>query len=134
MHRRFPFVRNITHILAHGTLPHIIGPLPDVQTARSYEDAWNAAVDGGGTVWSQYSFINSHTDADQIKRVWLSLYDGYLFSSAYNVPDADTQSVVDYATFIYESNKDNDSWIDIITPDEPVITDDLYPFVIDAAT
>ena len=44
------------------------------------------------------------------------------------------QSVVDYATFIYESNKENDAWIDIITPDEAIVTDDLYPFVIDAAT
>ena len=130
----YPFVRNLTHIQAHGTLPHIIGPLPDVQTARSYEDTWNAAVYGGGTVWSQYSFINPYTGTDQIKRAWLSLYDEYLFSSTYNVPDADTQSVVDYATFIYESNKENDAWIDIITPEETVITDDLYPFVINATS
>ncbi len=130
----YPLVRNTTHILAHGTLPHIIGPLPDVQVARSYEGTWNAAVEGGGTVWSQYSFVNPYTGTDQIKRAWLALHDGYLFGSTYNVPDADTQSVVDYATFIYESNKENDAWIDIITPEETVITDDLYPFVINATS
>ena len=130
----YPLVRNTTHILAHGTLPYIIGPLPDVQVARSYEGTWNAAVEGGGTVWSQYSFVNPYTGTDQIKRAWLALHDGYLFGSTYNVPDADTQSVVDYATFVYESNKENDAWIDIITPEETIITDDLYPFVIDAAS
>ena len=130
----YPLVRNTTHILAHGTLPHIIGPLPDVQVARSYEGTWNAAVEGGGTVWSQYSFVNPYTGTDQIKRAWLALHDGYLFGSTYNVPDADTQSVVDYATFIYESNKENDAWIDIITPEETIITDELYPFVINATS
>ena len=130
----YPFVRNLTHIQAHGTLPHVIGPLPEVQTARSYEDTWNEAVHGGGTVWSQYSFISPYTGTDQIKRAWLALHDGSLFSSTYSVPDADTQSVVDYAVFIYESNKENDAWIDIITPEETVITDDLYPFVINATS
>ncbi len=130
----YPFVRNLTHIVAHGTLPHIIGPLPDVQTARSYEETWYAAVDGGGTVWSQYSFVSPYTGTDQIKRAWLSLYDGHLFASTYVVPDADTQSAVDYAMFVYESNKENDAWIDIITPEAPVTTDDLYPFVINATS
>ena len=130
----YPFVRNLTHIQAHGTLPHIIGPLPEVQTARSYEDTWNEAVHGGGTVWSQYSFISPYTGTDQIKRAWLALHDGYLFSSTYNVPDADTQSVVDYAVFIYESNKENDAWVDIITPEEPLVTDAVYPFVMNATT
>ena len=130
----YPFVRNLTHIQAHGTLPHIIGPLPDVQTARSYEDTWNEAVNSGGTVWSQYSFISPYTGTDQIKRAWLSLYDGALFASTYNVPDADTQSAVDYAIFVYESNKENDAWIDIITPEEPVTTDDLYSFIFNATT
>ncbi len=130
----YPFVRNLTHIQAHGTLPHIIGPLPNVQTARSYEDTWNAAVYGGGTVWSQYSFINPYTGTDQIKRAWLSLYDDYLFSSTYNVADADTRSVVDYAIFIYESNKENDVWIDIITPEQATTSDDLYPFIFNSTT
>ena len=130
----YPAVRNFTHIVAHGTLPHLVGPLPSLQIARSNEAIWNAAAEGGGAVWSLYSFVNPFTGADQIKRGTNILYDDYLFASTYTLSDADTRSAVDYAIFTYESNKENDAWIDIITPEEPVITDDLYPFVIDAAT
>ena len=129
----YPFVRNQTHVLAHGTVP---GPwkLPDIQLARSYDETWASAVNGGGTVWSQYSFTSSYTGTDQIKRAWLKLHDGYLFSSTYNVADADTQSVVDYAMFIYESNKADGAWRDIITPAEPIVSDEIYPFVMNATT
>lgn len=126
----YPVVRNTTHILAHGTVPGP-WPLPDVQLARSYEESWAAAENGGGVAWSQYSFISSFTKTDQIKRAWLNLHDGYLFISTYNVADADTQSVVDHALFVYEANKENDAWIDIITPSDIIITDAIYAFVLD---
>ena len=130
----YPYVMNTTYMLAHGTLPHIVGPFPDTQTARSIDATYNAAVEGGGTVWAQYSFVNPYTDINQIKRAVITLYDGHLFGSTYTISDADVISAVDYAIFTYESNKENDAWIDIITPEAPVITDDLYPFVIDAAS
>ena len=130
----YPAVRNFTHIVAHGTLPHLIGPLPSFQIARSNAAIWSVAAESGGTVWSLYSFVNPFTGADQIKRGINILYDDYLFSSTYTVSDADTRSAVDYAIFTYESNKENNAWIDIITPDEPVMTDDLYPFVINATS
>ena len=41
---------------------------------------------------------------------------------------------MDSTILTYESNKDDGRWVDIITPDEPTATDDLYPFVIDAAS
>lgn len=126
----YPVVRNTTHILAHGTFPGP-WPLPDVQLARSYEESWAAAENGGGVAWSQYSFISKFTNTDQIKRAWLNLHDGYLFISTYSVADADTQSVVDHALFIYEANKENDAWIDIITPSDIIITDEIYAFVLD---
>ena len=130
----YPAVRNFTHVVAHGTIPHLIGPLPSFQIARSNEGIWNAVTEGGGTAWSLYSFVNPFTGADQIKRGTNTLYDDYLFASTYTLSDADTRSAVDYAIFTYESNKENDAWIDIITPEAPVTTDDLYPFVIDAAS
>ena len=130
----YPAVRNTTHILAHGTLPHLVGPVPGLQLARSQNASFNAAVEGGGTVWNQLSFVNPFTGIYQIKRGVNTLYEGNFFSSIYTVSDADTRSAVDYAIFIYESNKENNAWIDIITPEAPVITDDLYPFVIDAAS
>ena len=125
----YPVVRNTTHILAHGTVPGP-WPLPDVQLARSYEESWAAAENGGGVAWSQYSFYSKLTETDQIKRAWLNLHDGYLFISTYNVADADTQSVVDHALFIYEANKENDAWIDIITPAQTIITNEVYAFVL----
>ena len=130
----YPAVRNATHILAHGTLPHIVGPLPPVQLARSYDDLQAAANSGDGTAWSQFSFVSPYTKTDQIKRGLLSLYDGHFFASTYSVQDGDTRSTVDYAMFIYESNKEDDAWKDIITPAEPVITDEIYPFVMNATT
>ena len=126
----YPIVRNTTHLLAHGTIPSVIGPLPDVQLVRTYEETWNAAVDGGGTAWSQYAFISPNTGTDQIKRAYLQLHDGYLFVATYDVADADARSAVDHAIFIYKHNKESDAWIDIITPEEPIITDKFYPFVI----
>ena len=130
----YPLVRNATHILAHGTLPHLVGPFPDIPGSRSTANAINAAAESGGTVWQQVAFVSPYTGTDQIKRAWATLYDGYLFISNYNVPDADTQSVVDYAIFVYESNRENDAWIDIITPEKQIVTDDLYPFVINATS
>ena len=78
--------------------------------------------------------MTANTGIYQTKRAYGAIYDGYAFLSPYTIADADTQSVTDYARFIYESNRENNAWVDIITPDAPVITDDLYPFVIDAAT
>ena len=49
----YPLVRDNTNIYAHGTLPDLIGPLPQATLARSYEASWNAAVEGGGVVWSE---------------------------------------------------------------------------------
>ena len=130
----YPVVSNTTHILAHGTLPFIVGPLPEVQVQRSNEEGWDAIREGGGTSWVLLSFLDPLTKVEQIKRTVAVLHDGYIFSSPYTLSDADAISAVDYAIFIYESNKENDAWVDIITPEKPIITDDLYPFVIDAAS
>lgn len=129
----YPFVRNLTHIQAHGTLPYLVGPIPKIPGVPQHQVA-EVLKQRDGALWVDFVFVNPHTDTEQIKRSWMATHDGYLFGSAYAVPDADVQSAVDYAIFTYESNKEDDAWIDIITPDEPVMTDDLYPFVIDAAT
>ena len=131
----YPFAKNSTHLLAHGTLPDPVRPLSiTAKKPISDADLYNAAVERGGTVWFELAFTNPYTGTDQIKRAVNILYDGYIFGSTYAVPDADTKSVVDYAMFIYESNRENGAWMDIITPDEQIITDDLYPFVINASS
>ena len=130
----YPTARNTTHILAHGTLPHIVGPLPDIQLAESQAVIWDKLRKGDGTLWSQFIFFSPYTDTDQVKRGWQNLHDGYSFASAYTVVDADARSMVDYAIFVYESNREGDAWIDIITPEERVTTDDLYSYVFNAST
>ena len=81
---------------------------------------------------------HKHGDREiESKRTWLITHDGLVFGSGYyssDIPESDVRFVVDSAIFTYESNKENDAWIGIITPDEPVMTDDLYPFVINATS
>ena len=93
-----------------------------------------SAEDGA---WASYTHTNPVTGEAESKRTWLIMYDGLVFGSGYyttDIPETDVEFVVDSAIFIYESNKENDAWIGIITPDAPITTDDLYPFVIDAAS
>ena len=130
----FPAVRNETHILAHGALPFLVGPLPPHLRITTGDGGAFSNVPDGTAFWTEFAFFNANTGITQIKRGWTHFYDGYTFVGAYTIADADTQSVTDYARFIYESNSANDAWRDIITPDAPIVTDDLYPFVIDVET
>ena len=130
----FPAVRNETHILAHGAVPFLVGPLPPHLRITTGDGGAFSDVPDGTTFWTEFAFFNANTGITQIKRGWTHFYDGYTFVGAYTIADADTQSVTDYARFIYESNRANDAWRDIITPDAPIVTDDLYPFVIDIET
>ena len=145
----WPIVRNSTHVVAYGLVgpakelgfnyQRLLGPISEVlsQSDARYAntpDSNLATAKKGGTTFTSALNKNPSTQTEQIKISYGALHDGYIFSSAYAVPDADAQSVVDYALFIYESNKENDAWVDIITPDDPVITDDIYPFVMNATT
>ncbi len=130
----YPMAKNQTHMVAHGTLPEIVGPVWDLQRAQSSQSDWDQATSGDGTIWQMVLVVNPFTGTDQIKRIWMVLHDGYFFMAPYTVPDGDARSAVDYAMFVYESNKENDAWMDIITPEAPITTDDLYPFVIDASS
>ncbi len=142
----YPYVFNTTHIVAHGAFPHHVGPIPSGNRAQLPDEPGklvplrvpltetirNAYEEG--IAWGQTVLVHPDTGIDQVRRAMVQAYDGFVFGSGYYLLDADVQSVVDYAIFVYESNKDNDAWIDIITPEAPVATDDLYPFVIDAAS
>lgn len=128
----YPIVRNTTHVQAHGTIPNLVGPFPSPQASKSTEQLMSSIQQRGGVAWNNILFINPHSGTEQVKRIWLDIHDGYLFASSYAVPDADVRSAVDYAIFVYESNKEDDAWVDIITPDEPIITADIYPFVLNA--
>ena len=131
----YPFTRNSTsHMVAHGTLPHLLGTLPTAILGLPSNTVEEATNERGQQLWSDVVLTNPDTGTDQVKRAWRIIHDGHYFGSSYTIPDASAQSMVDYATFIYESNKENNAWVSIITPDKPVTTDEFYPFVIDAAT
>ena len=83
-----------------------------------------------GTVWVERVTINPATGTEQVKRSWLYMFDEYIFLSGYYLPDSEVQSVVDNALFTYKSL--GKAAFDIITPEEPITTDDIYPFVISA--
>ena len=131
----YPFVRNSTsHMVAIGTLPHLLGTLPTKILGLPSNTVEEALNERGQQLWSDVVLTNPGTGTDQVKRAWRIIHDGHYFGSSYTIPDASAQSMVDYAMFIYESNKENNAWISIITPDKPVTTDEFYPFVINATS
>ena len=83
-----------------------------------------------GSVWIERVTINPATGTEQVKRSWLYLFDEYIFLSGYYLPDSEVQSVVDNALFMYKNL--GEIAFDIITPEEHILTDDIYPFVISA--
>ena len=94
-------------------------------------------ISKGTGMWVSYEHTNPVTGQDETKRTWLVMHGGLIFGSGYyssNIPESDVQFAVSNAIGIYEANKENDAWVDIITPDAPIRTDAMYPFVIDAAT
>ena len=131
----YPFVRNSTsHMVAIGQLPHLLGTLPTKILGLPANTVEEATNERGQQLWSDVVLTNPDTGTDQVKRAWRTIHDGHYFGSSYTIPDAGAQSMVDYGMFIYESNKENNTWIDIITPDKPVTTDELYLFVINATS
>ena len=128
----YPVVLNQTHIIAHGATPHFVGPVPSGQALRAPDGREFEDVPDGTTYWDEYVFRDPSTGILQVSRGLIYFYDALAFVGYYAIANADVQSVTDYARFTYESNRDDDSWVDIITPDRAITTSDLYPFVIDA--
>ena len=87
--------------------------------------------------WVSYDHTEPITGQKKAKRTWLVLHDGLVFGSGYyssNIPESDVRFAVSNAIRTYETYREGGAWIDVITPDESVRTDALYPFVIDAAS
>ncbi len=85
-----------------------------------------------GSAWVELATINPATGIEQIKRSWLHLYDDLIFTSGYYIPDSEAQSAVDRAVFLYRN--EGEAAFDMITPEAPLDTDALYPFVLDFDT
>ena len=130
----YPFVRNSTsYVIAIGKNHHLLGTQPTI-TGVPLHATPDTLEQRGGSTWRHLIINDPSTETQQVKRTWYTTHDGYLFGTSYTVADSDVQSVVDYAVFIYESNKENDAWINIITPQELVATNDLYPLVLNKTT
>ena len=85
-----------------------------------------------GSAWFERVTINLATDTEQTKRIWLYLYDGFLFLSGYHIPDSEVQSAVDHAVFLYRN--EGTGAFDMIT--QGVLTDPAEPhsFVLEFET
>ena len=82
-----------------------------------------------GKIWTGRTDGNPATGQDQPKRTLLQLHGGYMFAAGYYLPDSKVQQPIGRTVRTYGSN--GYGAFGIITPDAPITTDDLYPFVID---
>ena len=83
----YPFVINATtyEIISDGHDTDMIGAVADALVAadRPVKKILAALESSSGT-WSHYMAINPVTGAEEMKRTWLSLHDGYIFGSGYH--------------------------------------------------
>ena len=70
-------------VLAHGAYPDRVGAVSTLlmEADRPYAQILEDVRDGG--TWAEYTFMNPATDAEQLKRSWLSMSGGYIFGSGY---------------------------------------------------
>ena len=127
------------HTLAQNVDPARIGGVTDWQAIGEVipvADVIDEVSRGAGT-WVAYAHTNPVTGETETKHAWLIIHDGLIFGAGHyssDIPESDVRFAVSNAIRTYEANKAGDAWVDIITPDAPIRTDALYPFVIDAAT
>ena len=134
--RPYPFVLNASTMItvADGAFPYVVGdPLYRAikeagrPTGAILEDLYS----GHGT-WIEHMSENPDTGAVQLKRSWLYLHDGYVFGSGYYPRDFEVVSLVEGA--VNEYRRLGEGVFDAITPAEPLTTNELYVFVLDAGT
>ena len=140
----FPMVADDANILAHGVQSVLVGHAipesdagympgqPLVFFAPLREHMAAASATAGEDHWFREVGLNTHASLLQIKNSVVRSYGGLSFFSGYFVTEGGVQSRVDLAVFSYNDN--GQAAFDAITPDEPVTTDESYPFVLDAET
>ena len=138
-----PLVSNSTTILAHGALPVVGYQL----SPTNVEDVLNITIAfskpirehmllaleaDGQEYWFREIGVNPYHGMSLINNYVTRSYDGLAFTSSYFVSEGDVQSRADLALFSYAEN--GRAAFEAITPDEPVTTDESYPFVLNATT
>ena len=104
----YPFVVDVgtLKILAEGAFPATVGLsaffLNDAD--RPLEDILERLQESDG-VWVAYTFPNHNTGGSDVKRVWLSLYDGYIFGAGYyEIRDDNTLDRVSSMIRMYDAD------------------------------
>ena len=116
-------------VVAHGAGPPYVGQTP-LDVADTSVDQIRAGLERDGMIWIEHMETNPENGQLQAKRALLHLHDdGYIFSAGYFLDDFEVQLLIEGVVVQYETYGTNA--FGMITPSEPVVTDDLYPFVID---
>ncbi len=127
----YPFVTadGTFELVAHGANPDAVGLYsPDLITTIRSPDEIIDDLHTNGSTWIEYVFLNPSSSEDDLKRVWLTLYDGYIFGAGYYTYDEEIRQTVKDAILLYVDDKDNA--FDTITSQAETLDSPLYPFVL----
>ena len=128
-----PFVLDAEtfEVEADGANPDVVGTVPDafLRAEKSFEQI-REDLHRDRAIWLNHMQPNPDTGTDQMTRSWLYLYDGHVFGAGYHVPDSEVQAIVDEAIRKYEASG-TAAFEEIASG---VVADDLFPFVLNAAT
>lgn len=133
----YPFVLNATtwQTVAHGAFPHFVDKCCSDAirntSDKPFEEISADLLEHGHT-WVEYIFTNPATLTDQVKRVWLYQYDGYIFGSGYYLPDSRAQSLMDEVIATYKSSGRDSAFAKAITASEDA--NSIFVAAIDDAT
>ena len=131
----YPFILDADTLetVAHGAFPDLAGVIADtLDGADRPIGRILADLERDGGTWVEYMSTNPANGLVQPKRSYLYLYDGHIFGSGHYLTESEVKYVVEGAVQLYESQ--GQEAFDIITPEETLLTTELYPFVFDAVT
>ena len=119
-------------IVAHASDPGQVGQV--AQTLREADKSYSqirADLAQNDRIWVTNIDTNPANLEFQTARTLLHLHDGYIFAAGHLLPDTEIQLFIEEKVKMYDSYGDAEAFFDSITPDNPVLTDELYLFVID---
>ena len=131
----FPFILDADTLetVAHGAFPDRLGVIADtLDRADRPIGSIMSDLERDGSTWVEYMTTNPANGLVQPKRSYLYLYDGYIFGSGHYLPESMVKYTVEDAVQLYESK--GQEAFDIITPEETLLTSELYPFIFNATT
>lgn len=119
--------------VAHSTIPGRVGVCCSHAIAAYNDlDAVREELESNSGVWVEYAFFNPITGQDEYKRVWLAMYDDYIFGSGYYYGNFDRVEGI-IATTIADYNANGEAVFGTINSE---VSGSLYftPIVLDYDT